>query len=269
VVARAAGVSVWQFLAPALLVAALVGAVDIMAYNPVSTLMKRRADELDAKYMGSGVVLGRGLWLRQKSIDGQTIINISSRAQDGRFLNVQAFSFDPDGSFSQRVDAESAVLHDGYWEMQKAIVVTPGFDSQEAEDVLLASNLTETEVSQAFVAPETVSFWDLSPLADQVEKAGLNAVGYRLRFQQLIAIPALLVAMVLVASCFSLRLFRMGGIQRMVLGGVTCGFVLYVASKIVGDLGGVGIVSPLLAGWLPATVGCLTGVLVLLHQEDG
>ena len=81
--------------------------------------------------------------------------------------------------------------------------------------------------------------------------------------------PALLVAMVLLASCFSLRLFRMGGIQRMVLGGVTSGFVLYVASKIVGDLGGVGIVSPWLAGWLPATVGCLTGVFVLLHQEDG
>lgn len=269
VVARAAGVSVWQFLAPAAIVAALIGVVEVTAYNPLSTAMKRRADELDAKYMGSGLVNGRSLWLRQKSIDGQAIINIATRAQDGGFLNVQAFSFDPDGSFSQRIDAQGAKLHDGYWDLEKAIVVTPGFDSQEAEHVLLASNLTETEVSQAFVAPETVSFWELKPLAEQVERAGLNATGYWLRFQQLVAMPALLVAMVLVASCFSLRLFRMGGIQRMVLGGVTSGFVLYVASKIVGDLGGVGIVSPWLAGWLPATVGCLTGVLVLLHQEDG
>ena len=50
--------------------------------------------------------------------------------------------------------------------------------------------------------------------------------------------------MVLVASCFSLRLFRMGGVQKMVSGGVAAGFVLYVATKVVGDLGGVGLRQP-------------------------
>ena len=69
--------------------------------------------------------------------------------------------------------------------------------------------------------------------------------------------PALLVAMTLVAACFSLRLFRMGGIQRMVLGGVTAGFVLYVASKIVGDLGGVGIVSRVACGLVAGDGGML------------
>jgi len=269
VVARAAGVSVWQFLAPAVAAAVAIGIVEIAVYNPLSTMMKRHGDALDTEYMGSGLVTGRGLWLRQKSIDGQSVIGVEARSPDGRFLHVQVFNFDPNGAFSQRIDAEEAVLREGYWEMHKATVVAPGFDAQESEVVLVPTNLSVTEVSQAFVAPETVSFWELSPLAAQVEKAGLNALGYRLRFQQLIALPALLAAMVLVASCFSLRLFRMGGIQRMVLGGVTSGFVLYVASKVVGDLGGVGIVSPWLAGWLPATVGCLTGVFVLLHQEDG
>jgi lipopolysaccharide export system permease protein len=55
----------------------------------------------------------------------------------------------------------------------------------------------------------------------------------------------------------------------MVSGGVASGFVLYVGTKIVGDLGGAGIVSPVIAGWSPALVGCLFGVYVLLHQEDG
>jgi lipopolysaccharide export system permease protein len=119
------------------------------------------------------------------------------------------------------------------------------------------------------VAPETVSFWGLRELAEQVERAGLDGTPYRLRYQQLIALPVLLVAMVLVASCFSLRLFRMGGVQQMVSGGVAAGFVLYVATKVVGDLGGVGVVSPMVAGWSPAVVGCLFGVYVLLHQEDG
>jgi len=45
--------------------------------------------------------------------------------------------------------------------------------------------------------------------------------------------------------------------------------VLYVGTKLIGDLGGAGFVSPAFAGWSPAIAGCLFGVLVLLHKEDG
>ncbi len=116
---------------------------------------------------------------------------------------------------------------------------------------------------------DTVSFFALGALAEQVSSAGLDATPYLLRRQQLLALPLSLIAMTLVAACFSLRLFRMGGVQRMVLGGVTAGFVLYVVTKIVGDLGSAGMVSAPVAAWSPAIGGCLFGVYVLLHQEDG
>jgi lipopolysaccharide export system permease protein len=271
VVARAAGVSVWQFLAPPLIVALAIGIVEVTTYNPLSTAMKREADAFEAKIFGGrGAVGGAGVWLRQQSVDGQSIIHADVNAgKDDSFLHFQAFNFSSDGAFEQRVDADSATLHDGYWKLEGVTVVTPGFDTQPASVYLLATSLTRTEVAQAFVAPETVSFWRLAALAEQVERAGLDATPYRLRYQQLIASPVLLAAMVLVAACFSLRLFRMGGVQQMVYGGVAAGFVLYVSTKIVGDLGGVGVVSPAVAGWSPAVVGCLFGVYVLLHQEDG
>ena len=270
VVVRAAGVSVWRFLSPAVFVALAIGVFAATVYNPLSTAMKRQADAIEGKLFGAGGSGAGGLWLRQKSVDGQTIIHADSRdAKDEAFVHLQAFNFSPDGAFSQRVDADRATLQDGYWRLQGVTIVTPGFETQTASVYLLASTLTRTEVAQAFVAPDTVSFWALRALAEQVERAGLDATPYRLRFQQLIALPVLLVAMVLVASCFSLRLFRMGGVQRMVSGGVVAGFVLYVATKVVGDLGGVGVVSPMVAGWSPAIAGCLFGVYVLLHQEDG
>ena len=271
VVARAAGVSVWQFIAPALIIAALKGIIEVTAYNPLSTAMKRQADSIEGKLFGtSGSGRSGGFWLRQSSVDGQSIIRTGGRGDtDDEFLNFQAFNFDHDGTFIQRVDAARTHLRDGYWELHDATVVSPGNDMQTSKVFLLATNLTLNEVSQAFVAPETVSFWRLGPLAEQVEKAGLDATNYRLKYQQLMAMPAMLVAMVLIASCFSLRLFRMGGVQKMVLSGVGAGFVLYVSTKIVGDLGGAGIVSPAFAGWSPAIVGCLFGVYVLLHQEDG
>ena len=75
--------------------------------------------------------------------------------------------------------------------------------------------------------------------------------------------------MVFVAASVSLRFFRFGGVARMVLGGVTAGFVLYVVTEIMRDLGGAGLVGPSVAAWFPAVVGCLLGTLALLYQEDG
>jgi lipopolysaccharide export system permease protein len=75
--------------------------------------------------------------------------------------------------------------------------------------------------------------------------------------------------MVLVAAAFSLRFFRFGGVQNMVLCGVTTGFVLYVLSKITDDLSKAELLHPIAAAWLPIVIGTLTGLLPLLYQEDG
>ena len=147
--------------------------------------------------------------------------------------------------------------------------VTPGFEAITVPTYLLATNLGRTEVAQAFVAPETVSFWRLPGLAEQTARAGLDPTAYVLKYQELLARPLMLAAMVLVAACFSLKFFRMGGIEYMVSGGVLAGFMLYVATKVVSDLGGAGFLSASVAGWSPGVVGCMFGVYVLLQQEDG
>jgi lipopolysaccharide export system permease protein len=49
VVARAAGISAWQFLQPGILVAALIGLLSVGAYNPVSAYLKQKASETEAQ----------------------------------------------------------------------------------------------------------------------------------------------------------------------------------------------------------------------------
>jgi lipopolysaccharide export system permease protein len=75
--------------------------------------------------------------------------------------------------------------------------------------------------------------------------------------------------MVLVAASFSLRFFRMGGVAKTVSYGVGAGFVLYIATKVLSDLGSASLISPAVAAWSPAVVGAMLGALVLLYQEDG
>ena len=75
--------------------------------------------------------------------------------------------------------------------------------------------------------------------------------------------------MVLLASAVSLRFFRLGGVQKMVLSGIAAGFLLYVLSKVTEDLSKAELMHPIAAAWLPVCVGGFTGLLALLHQEDG
>ena len=269
VVARAAGVSVWQFLTPTLVVVLLIGVASVVAYNPLSANMKLQAERIEAKLFG-GAATSRSVWIRQKSVDGQAVIHADGKEASGiDLIGVQVFEFDENGVFTDRVDAVSASLREGHWLLRDAKIVAPGVDTVETAKYLMATALTPSEVQQAFVIPETVPFWSLPGLVAQTENAGLDATAYRLKYQELLARPVLLAAMVLVAACFSLRFFRMGGVEYMVSGGVASGFVLYVGTKLVSDLGSAGFISATMAGWSPGALGCLVGVYVLLHQEDG
>ncbi len=272
VVARAAGVSVWQFLTPPVLIVLLIGVLSVAVYNPMAALMKQRADTIELGLFGHAgpSTADSSLWIRQRSANGQSILRAEQSSDRGRNLgSVSAFVFDLENRFVERVDAARARLEAGQWVLENARVTTPGVEPRSVDQYVLPTYLSADQVSQSFVTADAVPFWTLPDVSRRTEAAGLDATAYRLKYQVLLARPLLLVAMVLIAASFSLRFFRMGGVARMVSGGVAAGFVLYVVTKLVTDLGGAGILSAPLAAWAPALVGSLLGVLVLLHQEDG
>jgi lipopolysaccharide export system permease protein len=272
VVIRSAGVSVWQFLTPPVVIVLVVGALATTVYNPVSAALKHRADRIETSLFGktSRAREDTSLWLRQRSVDGQSILRAERSSDGGSVLSgVTAFVYEPDGRFMERVEAARARLEPGAWVLEEARIAAPGEEPHNTGTYYLATNLNLQQVSQTFTAPSSVSFWELSEMAERTEAAGLDAHGYQLRYQSLLARPLLLVAMVMIAATVSLRFFRFGGVSRTVSGGVAAGFVLYVATKLAGDLGGAGILSAPVAAWGPAVVGAMLGALVLLHQEDG
>lgn len=272
VVARAAGVSAWQFLQPGLLAGAILGIFAVTVFNPIAAGFKEQAAGIEAKIFAKSGRETRDkiIWLRQKSIDGQAVIRAISATEQGRQLNqVSFFNYDSAGKFIERVEATKAVLNDGYWFLTDVRVVSTLDEPQSYGSSAIATNLELEQVRRSFLSAEQVSYWDLPEVIDRTEKAGLDATRYRLQQAALTARPLLLVAMILVAATVSLRFFRFGGVARMVLGGVFAGFVLYVATELTEDLGANGIIGPAMAAWLPAILGSLLGVLALLHLEDG
>lgn len=272
IVARAAGVSVWQFLMPPVVTALVIGVVSVTLYNPVSAVMKQRSDQMEWELFGvpGSVRIDHGMWLRQHSVDGLAIIHATASSASGALLTgVSVNVYQLDGGFLERVEAARAKLLPGVWMLEDAHVNAPGEASRAVGSYLLATNLTPEQLISVDTPPQGTPFWDLPRLGESTREAGLDATGYSLQFQTLLARPLLLVAMVLVAASFSLRFFRFGGIVRTISGGVAAGFVLYIVTKLFSDLGGAGMISPLVAAWSPALVGSMLGTLTLLHSEDG
>ena len=52
VVARAAGVSAWQFITPALVIALLIGVGITTVYNPISATLREQSTRLEAELFG-------------------------------------------------------------------------------------------------------------------------------------------------------------------------------------------------------------------------
>jgi lipopolysaccharide export system permease protein len=273
VVARAAGVSAWQFIAPAVTVAFLIGIIATTAYNPLSAIMQEQSKRFEAMLFGdkSGGPHGGGpFWTSQRSSEGQAIINAkASRDQGVNLTGVTVFVFDNDGQFNQRIDARSATLGPGVWRLEDARVNQPGTLPASHAVFQLKTSLTPEQARESFATPETVPFWELPAYITIADHAGLVAAGYRYQFQKLIAQPFLLAAMVFLAASVSLRFFRFGGVQKMILSGVAAGFLLYVLSKVTEDMTKAELMLPVAAAWLPVLAGGLTGFIALLYQEDG
>lgn len=274
VVARSAGMSAWQFVSPALVVAFLFGAVATTIYNPLSAILQERSKRFESELFGQNpeamTSVGGTFWLSQRSPEGQAIINAASSRNQGVSLSgVTIFTYDTQGLFKNRIEARAAVLKAESWELQDARVFALGARPASYAQYQLKTNLTPEQVRESFATPETVPFWELPLYIKIAENAGLQAAGYRLQFQKLLARPFMMAAMVFLAAAVSLRFFRFGGVQKMVLSGVTAGFLLYVLSKVTEDLSKAELLHPVAAAWVPVLVGGLTGFIALLYQEDG
>jgi lipopolysaccharide export system permease protein len=274
VVARAAGVSAWQFIAPALASALALGILATAAYNPMSANLRELSKRMEAELFGSapggGIQDASGFWINQATNDGQVIINAARSEQQGvRLTGLTLFRFDVDYQFKERIEAREATLEEGQWLFKSARRYSLDGPPVDQDSFTLATSLTPAQVRNSFSTPETVSFWQLPGYIRSSESSGYATAGYRLQYHKLLAQPFLLAAMVMLAASVSLRFFRFGGVQKMVLSGVGAGFLLYVLSKVTEDLSKAELMHPIASAWLPVFVGGLTGFLALLYQEDG
>ncbi|SDW41040.1 lipopolysaccharide export system permease protein [Albimonas donghaensis] len=121
VVTRAAGISVWRLITPAVVTAALLGVVAFGLLNPLSSGLLQRFERQEARWIKDRTSLlsisENGLWLRQAEGGGaQAVVHALRANGDGTQLwDATFFRFGPGDLLEGRIEATRAVLEPGTW----------------------------------------------------------------------------------------------------------------------------------------------------------
>ena len=287
VVTRAAGVSAWRLITPAVFCAAALGVFGFAVYNPIASAFATRFEILEQRFFdqsSSRLALSeQGLWLRQGGDAGQTVIR-ARRASSTveRLWDVSIFQFDKSDRLVERLDARTAVLGERTWTLggvqrwnlsaaadTDRLAALGETRATPINEMRIPTDLTVEHIQDSFAAPETIGFWQLPGFIALLEESGFSSSRHRMHWYRLLSAPVVFVAMVLVGAAFSMRHIRFGGLGFMALGCVMAGFGYFFISDIANALGASGTVPVAIAAWAPPLSAVLFALGLLLHLEDG
>jgi len=280
VVTRASGRSALRALVSPVVVALIIGVLAVTMLNPIVAATNKRYAQLSENARSGGFsalsISDEGLWLRQGNEQGQTVIRAwRSNADASVLYDVTFVAYAADGMPIRRIEASSAAIQDGEWSLRlaKSWPLGTGVNSEanaETFDTLtISSTLTIDQIRESIGEPGAVSIYDLPQFIRQLEQAGFSPRRHKVWLQTELARPFFLMAMVLIASAFTMRHTRFGGTGVAALTSVLFGFGLYFIRSFAQILGETGQIPVLLAAWAPPAASILLALGFLLHSEDG
>ena len=279
VVTRAVGRSALHVVAAPALVALALGGVAVAALNPLVASTARQYDAAVAQLGGEDTALlsvGRdGLWLRDATADGQRVIRAAQSSADAtRLFEVTILGFGSDNAPSFRVDAATARLVPGGWELTEVrewdlTVPNPEASVRGHATLGVPTNLTPAALRDSFAPPATIPIWDLPGFIATLDRAGFSALEHRVWLQMELSLPLMLMAMVLVGAGFTMGHIRAGNQGIMVLAALIAGFCAFFLRDFAQVLGENGQIPVALAAWTPPVVANLTALALILQMEEG
>jgi len=281
VATRAAGISGFRSLTAPIIVALIIGIISVAALNPMAATALRWFESETGRYetgtTSSFSLSRKGLWLRQGSDQGQTVIFADKANFDAtRLSGVTFFEFNENGIAKRRIETGFAILATGAWQLGPGKFwninepnVVPDRTAEEFQSLTLASELTSDQILDSFGDPTIVSIWEMQSFIDRLERSGFSANKHRVYFHIELASPILLAAMVMIGAALSMRHARSGRTGLMVLFTVIAGLAVFILQDFAQILGSNGAVPVLAAAWVPPISAMLFALGLLLHLEDG
>ena len=273
IIINALGYSLLKSTLPAILLYLFISLMFITVANPLIAVFDKQYSELEYKYIDRvdkfASITKNGLWLKQENEKK----NISSvlyaqkiKEQGTHIIDFMILEYDQNGSFQGRLDGKSAILKDGYWEMENT-QITPRFDTATFEKYTsYQTNIKPEDISDSLSSPSNISVWRLVTFINFLEGLGYSAVDFKMHFYDLIFLPFFMASLVLFASSIIIKLNQNDKFTKTIVLSLNAIFFIYFLSNLLDALGSTSQLNPVISKALPPLV--ITILSILLYQYD-
>jgi len=273
IVLRAAGLSVWKFLSPIIIISGLFGILWSTFLNPLASYSSSTQSEILNK-LGSEFET-TDIWLREGSQKNKVIIHAEKYNDATKTIfDVTYFIFDIDTGdelkFVSRIDASRAILlKSGYWQLHDVNEVDTHGLMKQKNTMSFATTVTEIDLINSMNKKNLTSFWEITNEIRKRENNGFSIVLLDIQYNELLSLPLMLIAMSILAACVTLNHSRQGNTAKLIVLGVLLGFAIYISNNLMISFAKSKTIPPFFAVWFVPTFTLLFGTIYLSIIEDG
>jgi len=274
---RSSGISVWQFLYPAMATSFVIGFLGIFFINPIAASTQKKYESLYAKVypnkIHGAIINGEQLWLKYIYDEKMFVLHSNKVLKKGLNLKqISVYMYDLNNKFLKRLEAEDAFLvqenEDNYWFIPKGTELVPGERRKDIENVKIPTQMTADKIQLSFSSYKTLYVFELPDFIASLESAGFSTLKYQVMFYNTLVLPLLCMAMFILAAPFAVHFSRRGGVGKLLLVGLCFGFMFYMFNNVIITLAQAGRLNIYIAIIIPIIMAGLIGVYMLLHFRE-
>jgi lipopolysaccharide export system permease protein len=264
---QAAGISVQRIAFSVLGTSAVLMLAAILIAEFVAPPLDQMARIRRSKAIyGKAVMMSKeGFWVRH----GSAFVHVGRTLAGDKAADIEIYELDESGRLRQFVWAAEATIGSRQdWLLKGIQAKSFSGDSvavRSIEEYRLNSFLTPGQTALLQLPPDSLSLSDLWNYIRSLDERAQNSNPYALAFWQKVFLPATTGIMVLLSLTFIFGSTRTRNASQRIFMGMLTGVVFHLANQIVGHLGLILNLPPILTTLLP--VGCILIVALALLRR--
>ena len=204
---------------------------------------------------GKTVLMSKsGFWVRQD----QFFIHVAGTISKGQATDIELYELDPEGQISRFLHARTATLQkDQSWlleDVTQQVVEGDVIHNRSIDAYRLTRFLTPHQMQIFKLPPDSLSLSDLFTYVRSLKARRQNAENYDQAFWQKICQPVTTAVMVLLALTFIFGPVRMRSAGKRIAIGVIVGIMLYLLNQVLGHMGILFNIPPVLTTLVPVSL---------------
>ncbi|AAU04213.1 LptF/LptG family permease [Rickettsia typhi] len=266
------GIHIWQVLIIPCIVTLILGIICTTLLNPISTIGLQKYAILEAKLtkkaLSGGLISESGLLFFESLNEHNQIIQTQFiDVAEQKLNNITILFIDNNNSFLKRIDALYGIIKNKKLYLNR-VKVSMKDETKSYNNLTIQTNLSINSLVNKFMRPEMVSIWALPKLINELLNSGLSAINYQIYYYKQLFKPIMMMATVILASCFISLKQRCNAQEKILILGLFSGFIAYSLSEILLKILTYNNLSLIAAILLPSLLIFFISNFIILHYKE-